>query len=147
MKNFLIFFSIFYFINSLNIIEIQNNYIIENKSNNIIKIKFDSNVPNNSFITFETLSEKYSLDNKTGEYYCINFTPTISFGKLKIYILIGETKTSTDKYIYISNPISLNKTFFSGDNESKFSDVYIKLNNRIFNQQIAINGHTFSIID
>ena len=147
MNNILIFFSIFYFINSINIVEIKNNYIKENSIDNIIEIKFDSNVPNDAFITFDILSEKYSLNNKTDEYYCINFTPTISFGKLNIYILIGENKTQTNKYIYITNPISLNKNFFSGDNESKFSDVYIKLNNRIFKEQIVINGHTFSIID
>ena len=147
MNNILIFFSIFYFINSINIVEIKNNYIKVNSSDNIIEIKFDSNVPNDAFITFDILSEKYSLNNKTDEYYCINFTPTISFGKLNIYILIGENKTQTNKYIYITNPISLNKNFFSGDNESKFSDVYIKLNNRIFKEQIVINGHTFSIID
>ncbi len=64
MNNILIFFSILYFINSINIVEIKNNYIKENSSDNIIEIKFDSNVPNDAFITFDILSEKYSLNNK-----------------------------------------------------------------------------------
>ena len=147
MKEILILFSIFYFINSLNITDIQNYYIKENSSNNIIEIMFDSTVPNNSYIIFDTITEKFPLNNKTGAFYSINFTPNGSFGKLQIYIANGDNKIPTNKYIYITNQIYLNKNLFSGDIESKYSDVYIKLNNRVLKEQIYITLFSFSVID